>query len=32
MADETGLPRATFPETCPWSLEQLLDEDFLPEP
>ena len=28
---ETGLPLATFPETCPWRLEQLLDEDFWPE-
>jgi hypothetical protein len=30
-ADETGLPRATFPETCPWALDQVLDEDFWPE-
>jgi hypothetical protein len=30
-ADETGLPRAMVPETCPWTLEQLQDEDFLPE-
>lgn len=30
-ADEAGLPLVTFPETCPWSLEQLQDEDFLPE-
>jgi len=29
-AKETGLPLATFPEVCPWSLEQLQDEDFLP--
>jgi Domain of unknown function DUF29 len=29
--DNTGLPLATFPEVCPWSLEQLQDEDFLPE-
>jgi hypothetical protein len=29
-AEDTGLPLATFPETCPWSLEQLQDEDFLP--
>jgi hypothetical protein len=28
---ETGLPRATFPEACPWTLEQVLDEDFWPE-
>jgi len=26
---ETGL--ANFPEACPWSLEQILDQDFLPE-
>jgi len=30
-SDETGLPRATFPETCPWSVTQVLDEDFWPE-
>jgi thioesterase domain-containing protein len=30
-AKETGLPLETFPETCPWSLDQLQDEDFLPE-
>jgi Domain of unknown function DUF29 len=29
--DKSGLPPATFPELCPWSPEQLLDEDFLPE-
>jgi hypothetical protein len=29
--DNTGLPLATFPEACPWNLEQLQDEDFLPE-
>ena len=29
-ADETGLPLATFPDACPWSLEQLQDEDFWP--
>jgi hypothetical protein len=28
---ETGLPLATFPETCPWTVDQVLDEDFLPE-
>lgn len=27
---ETGLPLATFPETCRWSPEQHLDEDFWP--
>jgi Domain of unknown function DUF29 len=30
-ATDTGLPLATFPETCPWSIEQVLDEDFWPE-
>ncbi len=30
--DETGLPLVTFPEACPWTVEQVLDEDFLPEP
>jgi hypothetical protein len=30
-ARETRLPRDTFPDTCPWTLEQLLNEDFLPE-
>ena len=28
---ETGLPLATFPEACPWPLEQVLDDDFWPE-
>lgn len=27
---ETGLPEATFPETCPYTIEQILDPDFLP--
>ena len=31
-SDETGLPLATFPETCPWTPEQALDADFWPEP
>jgi Domain of unknown function DUF29 len=30
-ADDTGLPLATFPELCPWSIEQVLDDDFWPE-
>lgn len=30
-ADETGRPRASFPQTCPWTLQQLLNDDFLPE-
>ena len=29
-SDETGLPLATFPDTCPWTPEQVLDEDFWP--
>jgi hypothetical protein len=28
---ETGLPLATFPEVCPWPVEQVLDADFWPE-
>jgi hypothetical protein len=27
----TGLLPATFPEACPWTVEQVLDEAFLPE-
>lgn len=27
---ETGLPLATFPETCPWTAEQVMDDDFWP--
>lgn len=26
----TGLPRKRFPETCPYTLDQLLDSNFLP--
>jgi hypothetical protein len=29
--DQTGLPLATFPEACPWTPEQALDEAFWPE-
>src|SRR5215510_9107875 len=29
-ADETGLPLATFPETCPWKRNEVLDPDFWP--
>jgi hypothetical protein len=29
--DETGLPRATFPEACPWQAQEVLDVDFWPE-
>jgi Domain of unknown function DUF29 len=28
---ETDLPLDTFPEACPWTVDQVLDEDFLPE-
>jgi hypothetical protein len=28
---ETGLPLATFPLVSPWTLEQILDDDFWPE-
>ena len=30
-AEETGLAETTFPSECPFSLEQILAEDFLPE-
>jgi hypothetical protein len=30
-ADETGLPLTAFPQACPWTVEQLLDDEFLPE-
>lgn len=30
-SEETGLPLATFPETCPWTAEQILDYRFWPE-
>lgn len=28
---ETGLPQTTFPDTCPYSSRQILDEDYYPE-
>jgi hypothetical protein len=28
-ASESGLPASTFPQECPWSLEQLLASDLL---
>ena len=28
---QTGLPLATFPPACPWTVEQLLDVDFWPQ-
>ncbi len=30
-AVQTRLPLSTFPESCPYTLEQTLSEDFLPE-
>jgi hypothetical protein len=30
-ARETRMSLATFPEACPWTPDQLQDEDFLPE-
>jgi hypothetical protein len=29
-AKDTGLPLATFPEDCPWPVDQVLDENFWP--
>jgi hypothetical protein len=29
--DAMRLPPATFPEACPWAVEQVLDADFWPE-
>jgi len=31
-AAETGLPVEAFPEKCPYSVDQVLDPDFLPDP
>jgi hypothetical protein len=28
---ETGLPATTFPDACPWTAEEALDEGFWPE-
>jgi Domain of unknown function DUF29 len=30
-AAETGWPQARFPEACPYTLEQVVDPDFLPD-
>lgn len=30
-AAETGLPESTFPASCPWSFEKIMDEGFWPE-
>lgn len=29
-SDETGLPLGTYPEDCPYTLEQVMDRDFWP--
>ncbi len=29
--EETGLPPETFPETCPWTAKQVLNDTFWPE-
>jgi hypothetical protein len=31
-ADQTRIPRERFPSTCPYTVEQLLDEEFFPGP
>jgi len=30
-ARQTRLPLVTFPDTCPWSVDQVLDADFWPD-
>jgi hypothetical protein len=30
VIDETELPKLTFPETCPYTIEQILDKKFYP--
>jgi hypothetical protein len=30
-ASETNLPMDTFPQTCPWPLEEVMADDFWPE-
>jgi hypothetical protein len=30
-AKETGLPVQTFPSTCPWNYDRVMDADFWPE-
>ena len=29
--NETGIELTVFPESCPWTSEQILDQDFFPE-
>lgn len=28
---ETGLPRSTFPQSCPWTFAQMMDDTFWPD-
>jgi len=30
-ARETGIPRTAFPTQCPWSFEDIMNDDFWPE-
>lgn len=30
-ANDTGMPQANFPSACPYTIEQLLDNDFYPD-
>ncbi|MDS4020431.1 MAG: DUF29 family protein, partial [Candidatus Competibacter sp.] len=30
-AKQTHLPLSKFPETCPYALDKILDQDWLPE-
>jgi hypothetical protein len=30
-ADETDISEAVFPDSCPWTLQQVMQTDFLPE-
>jgi hypothetical protein len=30
-SDETDIPESVFPESCPWMLEEVLNQEFLPE-
>jgi len=30
-SDETDIPEASFPASCPWTLREVLDQAFLPE-
>jgi hypothetical protein len=30
-AKETGLPKSTFPASCPWSFEQAMDDECFPD-